>query len=169
MSDSNDNKAMARDVVLLVADDDEGHRRLIIRNLRRGGLHNEIKVFENGGDLWDFLKTIKSDAMGGNSSGGLGWMLLLDIRMPGMDGVEVLERVKGDEQLRQIPVCMLTTMDDPVEVDRCHQLGCNSYIVKPVEYQSFTDTIRQLGLYLNVVEVPRVIQRGEGEGRGNGE
>jgi CheY-like chemotaxis protein len=84
------------------------------------------------------------------------YLLLLDIKMPKVDGVEVLRQIKSDPELRKIPVIMLTTTDDPREVDRCHTLGCSSYIAKPVDYDKFVMAIRQLGLFLAIVEVPRI-------------
>jgi len=82
--------------------------------------------------------------------------LLLDIRIPKIDGVEVLRQLKQDEELRKIPVIMLTTTDDPREVDACHRLGCSHYIVKPVDYDKFSAMLGQLGLFLKIVLVPRI-------------
>ncbi len=75
--------------------------------------------------------------------------------MPRLDGVEVLRRLKADPATAMIPVIMLTTTDDPREVERCYQLGCSVYITKPVEYDAFIDAINRLGLFLQVVKVPR--------------
>ena len=75
--------------------------------------------------------------------------------MPRVDGVEVLRQLKGDPATAAIPVIMLTTTDDPREVERCYQLGCNVYVTKPVDYDGFINAIRQLGLFLQVVRVPR--------------
>ena len=84
------------------------------------------------------------------------YLLLLDIRMPKVDGVEVLQQVKQDEELRKIPVIMITTTDDPREVENCHRLGCSNYITKPIDYDKFVESIKQLGLFLMVVEVPKL-------------
>ena len=75
--------------------------------------------------------------------------------MPRVDGVEVLRQLKADPATRPIPVIMLTTTDDPREVERCYELGCNVYITKPVEYEEFVKAIKRLGLFLQVVRVPR--------------
>ncbi len=74
--------------------------------------------------------------------------------MPRVDGVQVLSQVKADPHLRKMPVIMLTTTDDPREVARCHQLGCNHYMVKPVNYDRFSEAIIQLGHFINLVQVP---------------
>jgi CheY-like chemotaxis protein len=81
--------------------------------------------------------------------------LLLDINMPRVDGVEVLRRLKADPKTDQLPVLMLTTTDDPREVQRCYELGCSSYVTKPVEYDRFVEAVRRLGLFLSIVQVPR--------------
>jgi len=70
--------------------------------------------------------------------------------------VEVLRQVKNDPELRKIPVIMLTTTDDPREVARCHDIGCNSYIVKPVDYEKFAEAIRNLGLYISLIQFPYI-------------
>ena len=84
------------------------------------------------------------------------YLLLLDIRMPQVDGIEVLRQIKEHQELRKIPVIMLTTTDDPREVERCHAIGCSSYIVKPVDYEKFAEAINNLGLYLSLVKVPEI-------------
>jgi len=83
-------------------------------------------------------------------------LLLLDIRMPKVDGVEVLRQLKADPELRKISVSMLTTTDDPREVERCHSLGCNNYIVKPVNYEKFSEAMNKLGLFISLVQVPEI-------------
>lgn len=144
--------SMTKEVIILVADDDLGHVRLIEKNLRRAGLNNPIERFENGQEILDFLFGRGER----RRSQELSYLLLLDIRMPQVDGVEVLRQVKIDPELKKIPVLMLTTTDDPREVERCHDLGCNSYIVKPVDYEKFADAIKQMGLFISLVQVPEI-------------
>ena len=144
---------MTRDVIILIADDDAGHARLIEKNLSRAGLANKILRFEDGQQILDFLFE-RGD--GPKRSSEAAYFILLDIRMPKVDGVEVLRQLKADSELRKIPVSMLTTTDDPREVERCHALGCNNYIVKPVDYDKFSEAIRQLGLFVSLVQVPEI-------------
>ncbi len=144
---------MNSDVVILIAEDDEGHFGLIKKNLARAGIVNEIVHFRNGEETLNFL--FKKDSSFCRES-GRAYVLLLDIRMPGVNGVDVLAQLKADPELRKLPVIMITTTDDPKEIERCHTLGCSSYIVKPIEYENFVQAIRQLGLYLKVVQVPSV-------------
>lgn len=144
---------MHKSVVVLVAEDDEGHAGLIRKNLTRAGIMNEILHFTDGQGVLDFLFR-KGD--GPHREAETAYVLLLDIRMPKLDGVEVLAQLKADPELRKLPVIMVTTTDDPREVERCHALGCSNYISKPVDSESFMNAVRQLGLFLAVVEVPRI-------------
>lgn len=143
---------MTKEVVILIADDDAGHARLIQKNLQRAGLHNPTEWFENGQDILDFLFQRGERVRSKEAS----YLLLLDIRMPKVDGSEVLRQIKNDSELKKIPVLMLTTADDPREVERCHNLGCNNYVVKPVDYDKFADAIKQLGLFISLVQVPEI-------------
>ena len=141
------------EVVILIAEDDEGHARLIEKNLTRAGLRNRIQRFDNGQAVLDFLFR---RGQGDHRVLDTPYLLLLDIRMPQVDGIEVLRQVKQDSQLRKVPVIMLTTTDDPREVERCHAIGCASYIVKPVDYDKFAEAITSLGLYISLVKVPEI-------------
>lgn len=144
---------MNEEVIILVAEDDEGHAGLIRKNLGRAGIANEILHFKDGQEILDFLMR-QGDGL--KRQPGAPYVLLLDIRMPKLDGIEVLRQIKGDNELKKMPVVMITTTDDPREVEHCHNLGCNNYITKPVEYEAFVNAIRQLGLFLAVVQVPRL-------------
>ncbi|MEW6518048.1 MAG: response regulator [Thermodesulfobacteriota bacterium] len=144
---------MKKEIHVIIAEDDDGHAALIKKNLRRAGIENEIVRFADGQQVLDFLfrKGAGPQRLPGDS-----YLLLLDIRMPKVDGVEVLRQLKADEELRKIPVIMVTTTDDPREVEHCHLLGCSNYITKPVDYEKFVNAIRQLGLFLMIVQVPAV-------------
>ncbi|HHY85518.1 MAG TPA: response regulator [Verrucomicrobia bacterium] len=142
-----------REVTILIVEDDSGHARLIERNLTRAGLNNAVHRFENGQAILDFL--FRRGPEPHRTHDGP-YLILLDIRMPRVDGIEVLRQIKSDGELRRIPVIMLTTTDDPREVERCHDLGCSSYIVKPVDYEKFAEAIKSLGLYISLVQVPEV-------------
>ena len=144
---------MKKEVVILIAEDDEGHASLIRKNLKRAGVSNEIHHFMDGQETLDFLMGSKN---GQHRKAGAAYLLLLDIRMPKVDGVEVLRQIKGDEELCKMPVIMITTTDDPREVENCHRLGCSNYIAKPIDYEKFVESIKQLGLFLMVVEVPSI-------------
>jgi CheY-like chemotaxis protein len=87
---------------------------------------------------------------------GKGYLVLLDLNLPDMSGVEILRRLKEMPQTERIPVVVLTTTDDKTEVQRCYDLGCNVYVTKPVNYENFAHAIRQLGLFFTVVQVPEI-------------
>ena len=142
---------MATPVVIVMIEDDEGHARLIERNIRRSGVNNEIKPFSDGTSAMNYL-------LGKDGSGlahkGHALLLLLDLNLPDMSGIEILRQVKENKYLKSTPVVVLTTTDDSQEIKRCYELGCNVYITKPVNYESFAHAIRQLGLFFSVIQVP---------------
>jgi CheY-like chemotaxis protein len=138
---------------ILIADDDDGHAFLVEDNLRRGNVSTTFLRFSDGQEVLDFLFGRTTEPAFHREQP---YLLLLDIRMPKIDGVEVLRQIKADPELHRMPVIMLTTTDDPREVDRCHELGCNIYIHKPVSYESFTNAMAQLGKFVSFVQVPRV-------------
>ncbi len=146
-------KDYQQEVHLIIAEDDEGHAALIKKNLKRAGFKNDILHCKDGQEVLDFL-FLKGE--GPHRISGKSYLLLLDIRMPKVDGVEVLRQIKKDPELCKMPVIMVTTTDDPREVDHCHKLGCNIYITKPVDYERFIDAIKKLGLFLAVVKVPKI-------------
>ncbi len=140
---------------ILIVEDDEGHAILIRENLEAAGLSNRIERFCDGQAILDFF--FKANPRRG--SNGESFLILLDIRMPKVDGIEVLRRLKADPQLHKLPVIMLTTTDDTREVERCHEFGCNGYIQKPVDYEKFTEAIRRIGLFLPLLLVPQLSAR----------
>ena len=144
---------MKKDVVIITAEDDAGHATLIERNLRRAGIINEIVNIKDGQRVLDFLFRRGKKP---HRKKGAPHVLLLDIRMPKVDGVEVLRQIKKDKELRKLPVIIITTTDDPRDVEKCHRLGCNNYMTKPIEYEKFVTAIRNLGLFLSVVETPAI-------------
>ena len=140
-----------REVTILLAEDDAGHARLIEKNLRRANVMNKIVVVPDGQAAVDCLLADHSHEA---HSRAPAWLVLLDLNMPVLDGYQVLQRMKADERTKRIPVVVLTTTDDPREVDRCYQLGCSVYITKPVQYQDFVEALTRLGMFLEIIKVP---------------
>ena len=138
---------MSSSVKIVMIEDDLGHAKLIEKNIRRANISNEIAHFADGGSAMDYLFSEEVRLNGPV-------LILLDLNLPDMSGTDILIRVKGDERLRRAPVVVLTTTDDKQEIQRCYDLGCNVYITKPVDYESFSGAIRQLGLFLSVMQVP---------------
>ncbi len=139
-----------KDLTILIAEDDDGHAELIMSGLKESGICNHMIRFIDGEETWDFIsgkgKQLTRDP-------DKSYLLLLDINMPKMDGIEVLERIKSNDELKDLPVMMLTTTDDPREVEKCYALGCNIYITKPVDFLKFAETLKRLGLFIQVVKV----------------
>jgi DNA-binding response OmpR family regulator len=133
-------------------EDDVGHARLIEKNIRRAGIRNEILPFSDGTSAEAFLY----DRDGAAAQGEQALLVLLDLNLPDMSGVDILRRLKENPVLKQVPVIVLTTTDDQREVRRCYELGCSVYMTKPVDYEKFAHAIHQLGLFLSVIEVPNV-------------
>ena len=138
-----------RPVNIIMIEDDEGHARLIEKNIRRAGINNPICHFTDGGSA---IKYLWEDPTGPFKNGPA--LVLLDLNLPDMSGTDILTRIKSDETMRLTPVVILTTTDDKQEIQRCYDLGANVYITKPVNYENFADAIRQLGLFLSVIQVP---------------
>ena len=139
-------------LMILLAEDDDGHASLIQRNLKRAGVSNQIDRVRDGQEALDYLRG--EGAFAGRPP-DVPLLVLLDINMPRVDGVGVLRAVKADPALTRLPVIMLTTTDDPREVDRCYQLGCSVYVTKPVQYQDFVDALTRLGMFLEIIKVPQ--------------
>ena len=138
-------------VAIVMIEDDEGHARLIERNIRRAGVNNEILPFRTGAEALKYL--LGADGSGEASSGRC-LLILLDLNLPDMGGVEILKQLKANVHTRRSPVVVLTTTDDRLEIQRCYDLGANVYVIKPVDYDGFANAVRQLGLFFAVMQVP---------------
>ncbi len=143
---------MGNPVRIIMIEDDEGHARLIERNIRRSGVNNDIVPFANGTDAINYL--FGADGTGAAHK-NQALLILLDLNLPDMTGIDILKRVKENSYLKYAPVVVLTTTDDAEEIKRCYALGCNVYITKPVNYENFANAIRQLGLFFSVIQVPQ--------------
>ena len=117
--------SLRNDIVIIMAEDEKGHYLLTKHYLQDAGISNEILWFEDGKSTLDFFSGDEFDRNGKK------YLLLLDIRMPGIDGIEVLEKIKKDETLAHVPVIMLTTSEDHELAARCYSLGCEAHVVKP--------------------------------------
>ncbi len=134
------------DVVIVLAEDDPAHARLIEMNLR-AVIANKFVRFSNGQEALDYLRREEQATQR--------HLLLLDLSMPVMGGYQLLLRLKADPRTVLIPVIVLTTTNDPGEIGRCYELGCNACIVKSTDYTEFTETIHRLGLFLTILWMPQ--------------
>ncbi len=143
----------SKQFTILIADDDDGHAYLVEDSLRRSGVTVPLIRFQDGQEVLDFLFGRTVEPLFDPAQK---YLLLLDIRMPKVDGVEVLQRLKRDSKLRKLPVILLTTTEDPREVIKCHEIGCNAYIQKPVSWEKFAAAINKLGDFITMVQIPTV-------------
>lgn len=138
-----------REIIILITEDDDGHAELIRGGLEDVGVSNKMIRFRNGEEIWQFFDLQRDEILAGDKA----YLLLLDINMPKMNGLEVLLKMKSDELFKEVPVIMLTTTDDPREVEQCYKLGCNLYVTKPVDFMKFAEVLRRLGLLIQIVKI----------------
>ncbi len=140
-------------LTIVIVDDDEGHAILIHKGLEESGLVHGIEHLRNGQAALDFfLDRARRDLTG---SGGP-CLVLLDIQMPKIDGIEVLRRMKLAPHTRSLPIIMLTTSDDPWTVERCYALGCNGYVRKPIGCDRFSDAVQSIGRFATLLRIPEI-------------
>ncbi|MCZ7467325.1 MULTISPECIES: response regulator [Rhizobium/Agrobacterium group] len=144
-------KATGQEVTIVMIEDDEGHARLIEKNVRRAGVNNEIVPFTLGAKALDY---ILGESRDGLVSKDRYLLVLLDLNLPDMSGINILEQIKSNEYTRRLPVVVLTTTDDETEIQKCYDLGANVYITKPVDYEGFANAIKNLGLFFSVIQIP---------------
>ena len=131
--------------VILLVEDNPDDVKLALRALRNSHILNKIVVAGDGAQALDFL--LRGKAPDGGSSNILPTVVLLDLKLPKVDGLEVLKQVRADERLRRLPVVILTSSSEERDLISSYDLGANSYIRKPVDFEQFTEAVRQLGLY----------------------
>ena len=141
------------EVGILLVEDDDGHALLVEKNLRRAGLSNGFLRLKDGQEALDYFFNGEGVPARERFES---LVVLLDVNMPRVSGVDVLKRLKENESTAAIPIIMLTTTDDPREIERCYDYGCNLYITKPVEYEAFIEAVRRLGFFLQIIKVPPV-------------
>ena len=138
---------------LVMVEDDEGHARLIKKNLERTFIGNRVVHLNDGEEALDYFfpeqGSIKNEKT----------LVLLDLNLPKVDGYEVLKRMKEESQTRSIPIIVMTTTDNPKEVDRCYALGCNMYITKPIEFDNFSNMMHRLESTLAMLKLPHRLGR----------
>ena len=136
---------------VVVVEDDEGHATLVRRNLGRAGLGNDAIHLRDGQDLLDYLYRRQEWT---ERTRDRAVVILLDLNMPRLGGMDVLRHLKSDHDLARIPVFVLTTTDNPVELDRCYALGAAVCLVKPVDYGAFSEMVTRLAEFLKVTRMP---------------
>jgi two-component system response regulator len=138
--------------VILLVEDNPDDEALTLRALKKSNILNEVVVARDGAEALDYL--FGTGAHAGRDTRVQPEIVLLDLKLPRLDGLEVLKRIRADPRTRLQPVVILTTSNEERDVLSSYQLGANSYIRKPVDFEQFIDAVRQLGLFWLVLNVP---------------
>jgi two-component system response regulator len=140
---------MNYEVELLLVEDNDGDAEMTIRALKKNNLANKIVRLKDGAEALDFIFAEGAYANRKVENGPK--VILLDLKMPKVNGIEVLQRVKSDERTKTIPVVVLTSSQEDPDIKECYRLGVNSYAVKPVQFDAFVKAISELGVYWMLV------------------
>ena len=136
---------------ILLVEDDLNDIELVLNALKRNNLPNQVVTARHGGEALDYLYR-RGDFSGRDDDDPI--FMLLDLKMPKVNGLEVLRQLKADEKLKVIPVVMLTSSSEESDLVQSYRLGVNAYVVKPVDFTQFVDTIRQLGIFWTLINRP---------------
>ena len=137
---------------ILLVEDNPDDEELTLRALRQNGIMNEVIVARDGAEALDYLLSL--GRFSGRDSKEMPKVVLLDLRLPKIDGLEVLRRLRADERTRLLPIVMLTSSDEEGDILASYESRVNSYVRKPVEFAQFTEVIKQLGLYWMILNEP---------------
>lgn len=137
--------------LILIVEDNSDDEALLLRVLKKHNVKNEIVVVRNGAEALDYLFRNGTYEDRGDANPAV---VLLDLKLPKIDGIEVLKRVRDDERTKRVPVVILTSSDKQEDKIRSYDLGCNSYVRKPLGFDRFTEAVAQLGLYWLILNEP---------------
>ena len=137
-------------VQILLVEDSKADAEMTLRTLKRRGIVNSVEWVRDGVEAMEYLNCTGRFA---DRSNGHPKLVLLDLKMPRMDGLQVLERMKSDPRMRTIPVVMMTSSREEGDLVASYQLGVNSFVVKPVEFDDFAETVAQIGMYWMIANV----------------
>ena len=140
---------------ILLVEDNPDDIELTLRAFRKNNIKNEIIIKRDGAEALDFF--FGKDGVAVNNCNDLPILTMLDLKLPKIDGLDVLKKIRSDKRTKLIPVVILTSSNEQSDLLSGYELGCNSYIRKPVDFNQFTDTVKQLGFYwLLINEIPLV-------------
>jgi len=140
------------EVEILLVEDNPRDEEMTVRALKKHNLANNVYVVKDGAEALDFV--FAEGAYAGRNVRHRPKVILLDLKLPKVDGIEVLRKIKADERTKVIPVAVLTSSKEDRDLQVCYELGVNSYIVKPVEFESFVKAVSGLGLYWLLLNQP---------------
>jgi CheY-like chemotaxis protein len=139
-------------VEILIVEDNPTDAELCLRSLKKHNLANNIVWLRDGAEALDYL--FSRGAYEGRDQGDTPRVVLLDLRLPKVDGKEVLRRIKADDRLKSIPIVVLTSSREDRDIAECYKIGANSFVVKPVEFDNFAETVVKLGYYWSLINTP---------------
>jgi two-component system response regulator len=134
-----------KEKIILLVEDNPDDELLTLRALKKSNILNEVVVARDGAEALDYL--FGTGVHAGREASRMPQVVLLDLRLPKVDGLEVLQRLRADERTRLLPVVVLTSSDEEQDIVKSYSLGANSYVRKPVDFAQFSEAVRQLGLY----------------------
>jgi two-component system response regulator len=145
------------DKIILLVEDNADDEKLTLRALKKNNIHNEVVVARNGVEALDYL--FGTGAYAGRDMNLMPQVVLLDLKLPKLDGLEVLRRLRTNERTKLLPVVILTSSNEEQDRINGYGLGANSYVRKPVDFNQFSEAVRQLGLYWLVLNEPAPVRR----------
>ena len=143
-----------KEVEILLVEDNPNDVELALRALKKHNLTNNVHVVKNGAEALEYI--FGTGAYAGRDVNNKPKVVLLDLKLPKVDGLEVLRRIKADERTKVIPVVVLTSSTEERDIIESYQLGVNSYIVKPIDFDKFIDAVSELGLYWLLLNQPPI-------------
>ena len=143
---------MNQDIEILLVEDNMSDAELTIRALKKNNLANKLIHLKDGAEALDFIFAEGEYAKRKIENGPK--VILLDLKMPKVNGIEVLRRIKADDRTKKIPVVMLTSSKEDPDIQECYNLGVNSYVVKPVDFEAFIKAVSELGLFWMILNQP---------------
>lgn len=146
------NMSENKEVEILLVEDNQDDLEMTLRSLRKANLANHIQIARDGAEALEFI-FCQGPHIGRKIEHGPK-VVLLDLKLPKIDGMEVLKRVKGDPRTKMIPIVMLTSSKEQKDVIESYHLGVNSYIVKPVDFEGFAAAVQELGMYWLLLNQP---------------
>jgi two-component system, response regulator len=143
---------MTENLIILLVEDDADDEALTLRALKQNRIHNQVMIARDGVEALDFL--FARGEYAGRDTNVLPQVVLLDLKLPKIDGLEVLRRIRANELTRRLPVVILTSSNEEQDRVSGYDLGANSYVQKPVDFGQFAEAVRQLGLYWLILNQP---------------
>jgi two-component system response regulator len=142
-------------IEIVLVEDNKDDAALAIRALTKNNLANKMIHLKDGEEALDFF--FGTGSFAGRETSNMPKVVLLDLKMPKVNGIEVLEKLKANTATKSIPIVVLTSSAEDPDIDKCYAIGANSYIVKPVKFDDFTKAVAQLGMYWMVLNKPSAV------------